>query len=480
MRSLVFWMVMSCGFAVLAAGAARPQFVAAEIKARNGEVMFCDLNGDGLKDVVLSDATNLWVLLQQPNGFPGEPVRIFHSEGKPAIIWPAKLGEKAESLLMLSRDGVVALQFPGGKRVWLLKQTTRLAESGTGRLLMNLNLSLKTGTQWALLLVPVQNGVQVWQHGEGWVCKQTIPDAFAEDVRPSLQPPGYYREMNFRFSAADVNGDGREDLMICRQSHGGAVYELYLQAADGSLVLKETSQKLQRADWRNWFCWMDLNKDGQMDLLQGTWLDEPWFLPGTRAGKVVVSVFTADSQGRLPAKPQQVLRKNDWNPASPVLDVDGDGFPDLILAYNLFDTRESLRQMIASRKVDINLKLFFYRPGAGFAPEGEAQRKVTVHLDLEALEINWGKPPDVQRFVSFAGDFNGDGKRDMLVRDKKNQLSVFFFQSRKQGFSQEPNLQFECAEPVLGMRVLELNSDGVSDLVLTLPSNRLKIFLSRK
>jgi len=33
------------------------------------------------------------------------------------------------------------------------------------------------------------------------------------------------------------------------------------------------------------------------------------------------------------------------------------------------------------------------------------------------------------------GDFNGDGKTDLLVRDHSDAISVYFFVSREKGFS---------------------------------------------
>ena len=81
-----------------------------------------------------------------------------------------------------------------------------------------------------------------------------------------------------------------------------------------------------------------------MDLIKSVWLNEPSFLPGIPSGKVLVSTYIADEHGRIPAEPQQVFRKNDWTAALPVVDVDGDGFLDLVLGYSHIEDKEGVAQ----------------------------------------------------------------------------------------------------------------------------------------
>src|SRR4029077_9640769 len=195
--------------------------------------------------------------------------------------------------------------------------------------------------------------------------------------------------------------------------------------------------------------------------------------------KVVASIYLANSRGQLPSEPQQVLRKNDWTPALPVLDIDGDGFPDLVLGYSLFDTREGARKMVTAKQLDFRLKFHFNRGAAGFDKEPDCQRDVVIHLDRHSLLLTWDRGDAFERFVNLSGDFNGDGKRDLLVRDHSDQISVYFFVSREQGFSREAGLRFSCPEPIEGLETRDLNNDGVSDLIVKLQKrNAFQILLS--
>jgi hypothetical protein len=98
---------------------------------------------------------------------------------------------------------------------------------------------------------------------------------------------------------------------------------------------------------------------------------------------------------------------------------------------------------------------------------------VVIHLDQPSRFYG--------RYVQLDGDFNGDGKKDLLVRDQSDEISVYFFVSREQGFSTEPDLQFSCPEPIDEWQVADLNNDGVSDLIVKLAKqNGFRIFISQK
>jgi hypothetical protein len=218
-----------------------------------------------------------------------------------------------------------------------------------------------------------------------------------------------------------------------------------------------------------------------VDLIKSIWLNEPSFVPGVPAGKVVVNVFMADERGRIPPQPQQLLRKGDWRAPLPVLDVDGDGFQDLVLGYGHMDSREGVRKQLTAKQLDYTLRCYFYRPGAGFPKEADCQRDVLIHLDHVGSPLDWDLPQNFQRSVKVGGDFNGDGKTDLLVRDRSGAISVYFFVSRQRGFSLNPDLLFNCLAPIEEWQVADLNGDGISDLIVKLAEqDAFRVFISRK
>jgi hypothetical protein len=466
---------------------AKPRFSASEISGPSTELLVADLDGDGLTDLVLLDDLKVSVFYQDPqHGFPRAPQQTWRLEHRPCLVWAAKLGGSADCLLVMTSDGVTELGFTNrsGPPVarGIIRQPTVVPTAARGTNALWLPLSAATGGDWPLLLVPATDGLQVWQHRGEWRRAQVLHPAMEARLRPSTENPGYSAAYGLDLSVGDVIGDGRDDLMInCREVPETNTYRLYLQQTNGLFASEPAFTHAERVDQDVWLGWTDINRDGHLDLIKSAWLEEPSFLPGQTSGKVLVGVYLADGQGRIPAQPQAVFRKNDWMPALPVLDVDGDGYPDLVLGYSVLDTREGMKKEITAKQLDYNLRFYFYRPGTGFPQTADCQRNVVIHMDESELLLSWGRSQYFGRYVSLGGDFNGDGKTDLLVRDHWDQISVYDFVSREQGFRSEPDQQFNCPDPIEEWRVADLNRDGVSDLIVRLAHQKgYRIFMSQK
>src|SRR5689334_15061900 len=90
---------------------AAPTFKASEIAGQASEIIFCDLDGDDLRDAVLVEGLRFSIFFQGSNGgFSREPQQQFQAQ-KPGLFWAAQLGRRAESLLTLTSEGLSELCF---------------------------------------------------------------------------------------------------------------------------------------------------------------------------------------------------------------------------------------------------------------------------------------------------------------------------------------------------------------------------------
>ncbi|HTV39309.1 MAG TPA: VCBS repeat-containing protein [Candidatus Sulfotelmatobacter sp.] len=466
---------------------AAPTFKSCEIDGQGSEIMCCDLNGNGLDDLVLLDGTDLSIYFQDSTqGFERKPQQQFRLDGRPSLVWPARMGKKAESLLMMTSDGVTEFDFTNETsppaRQEIIRQKTIIPEAMDETNAMYFPLSAKTGGDWPLLLAPVADGgLQVWQHQDTWRLAQFITNAMNAIVAPFIQNPGYSEWFTLSLSIGDVNHDGRDDLMVdVDNGDGTETYRLYLQNTNGLFNLEPALVYTNKDNnWRTTIAWTDIQGNGRLDLIKSTVSDEQSFVPGLPSGKVMVAVYMANQDGRIPDAPTQVFRKSDWSGYVPVVDVDGDGFMDLVLGDIPIDSREGFRKMITEKKFNLSLRLHFFRPGAGFSNDTDYERTAPVYY---GSDLGWS-PGDrlyFDKLLSLNGDFNGDGKKDLLVRDDKDNISVYFLNSRESGFSTRPDLEFPCPEQMDWWQIKDLNGDGISDLIVKLRDQDLfRIFISQ-
>ena len=484
---MLYLVVMALGLVAASAAAGQPKFRASLLEARSTESIYCDLDADGLEDILLRDRNHISVFYQDPSvGFNPRPDTEFDLAKAPGVLWSAALGGKGSTLLLATSNGVSELCFTNRTTspVWrpLIRQAT-VIPAGMERepsSVVRFPLSVGRTNEPPLILLPVAGQLEVWQRRSEWQAVQKLTGVAEAHVWPMVRAPGYGRVLELNLSVGELNGDGYEDLMVRRvQPNGEHTYRFFPQRPDGTFASEPVMSYTEAPDPDSWLCWVDVNRDGRPDLVKGIASGEPWFLPGTQSRKVLVGVYVADAQGRIPARPQYVFRKSDAMAVVPVTDIDGDGYPDLALGSASADTREEVRQMITAKQFPLTLKLHFYRPGIGFAATPDCQALATFGLDQRSLSLAGPNAEYLQRVGNFYGDFDGDGKKDLLVRESSDEISVYRFISREQGFSRERLVRFDCGDVVDGFAVRDLNGDGISDLVVrTQKPNSVKVFTS--
>jgi hypothetical protein len=477
--------LMGLGAGVPGPAAGPPAFVESAIERKHEDVFFASLDGDRRRDIILICGDELAIFFQDAGGrFPPKP-DIIHRPGAPAVVWAARVSRAAESLLVMTHAGVTELAFEGKaappEASAIIEQPTLLPERSDGPVVLPLRLSAATSGPAPLVLVPAGGDLHVWRSGGGWHRVQTLRGATQASVAGPRGEMGYEELTTLDSCIGDVDADGREDLMLCRRGRSRARWLLHRQGPDGTFA-EEPRTVLDDADLPNaWHGWIDVDHDGALDLVKGRWLGEPWFLPSIRSGKVLIEVYRAEAGGRIPEKPAWVFRKNDWIPSLPLVDVDGDGCIDLVLGYGLFDSREGMRKMAISLQLDHSLRVHFFRPGQGFAPESDFHHDVTVRLEGIALHFASSRRDYLQRAMDVTGDFDGDGRKDLLVHDAADHLSVYPFRSRTEGFAKEAGVVFPHAGGFDRLIVEDVNGDGVSDLAVDSPGRTgLQVFVSAR
>ncbi|MBI2435608.1 MAG: VCBS repeat-containing protein [Candidatus Hydrogenedentes bacterium] len=204
-----------------------------------------------------------------------------------------------------------------------------------------------------------------------------------------------------------------------------------------------------------------LNNDDVIDYAGGVWQEskasayplpvyETW---ATLDGGATFKVVREPSFQRL-------------RPHCSFLDVDGDGDKDLVSeSATLFQggPREMIAQLLTRSVLDHVLRVYAQESG-GFSKAPAVEGQVRINLDA-APYLNG---PMFQRYqlgelINFTGDFNGDGWKDVVVREEPERVRLFLSAPGRLGGALETTWSVPGPADI---RVYDINHDGRGDLLV--------------
>jgi trimeric autotransporter adhesin len=239
----------------------------------------------------------------------------------------------------------------------------------------------------------------------------------------------------YSVTAVDVNGDGKPDLIVANQT-GATVSVLLNTTAPGAATPSFAPQQTfltGSSPW--WVTAVDVNGDGLPDLI----------VANEASNTVSVLLNTTAPGATTPSfAPQQTFLTGNSPEAVTAVDVNGDGLPDLIVANEASGTVSVLLNTTA--------------PGAttpSFAPQ---QTFAT------------GSSPD----SVAALDVNGDGKPDLIVANQaSNTVSVLLNTTAPGAATPSFATQqtFATGNSPYSVKAVNVNGDGLPDLIVANEAN---------
>jgi hypothetical protein len=215
---------------------------------------------------------------------------------------------------------------------------------------------------------------------------------------------------------------------------------------------------------------LDIDRDGREDLLA-------WQIIGQADPRTDICLFLRGADGQVPNQPTQILRcrgipfpVGSSSQPCPVGDLEGNGAYEVALLELKapFTSVSSAIETLISRGLNWNLTIRrFHERGFSRSPDAT----VPLITIIPVVADQWP--------FFIWGDFNRDGRPDLVIRRSATQWSIMTSTDDGRWFVPQAPLSFET--PFSGyFNTKDLNGDGRSDLILRAWNDpRLVVYLTQ-
>jgi hypothetical protein len=446
-----------------------PQFRTAvfEMPGTVLDVFAADMNHDGCCDFIVAHRTEieptircLSVFLQNAGGFRGKPDQTLPmNHGEILFQCTDTDGDSLQELVFLTEEGVFQKTWSrdSGFVGWVplvrcqsVFPHADQAKIAFWRIIQDLN-----GDGIPDMLIPRSEWVDVYSRDEAGKFGlgrrlRVVPEyvlSEGKELSCSIRMP--------KLVIRDVNGDGNQDLFF--------VYRNFLDVfIQNPADRPDVPSALIPADLRFRFGSRDtagntdnptpsalevedVNGDGRADVIE------------VRGSRDLLIHF--NRWGRFDPVPDCVLSAGGISFGYTIRDFNHDGISDLAFV-ELSTGIKSLTQFLFSQKYRRILKCYFSRPDSVFAKKPDFQLSFKHKFQLN-------DPLGKKAFLSFEGDFNGDGLNDMVAGTVLDALQVY--PALPGGvFAKKPAATIPVSASD-SYRIVDVNGDGVSDVFFWYP-----------
>lgn len=441
-----------------------------------------DLNDDGRLDVLAIYTTGhhpdpqRWLAVfwqKEDRIFDPGPDQAWRMDPQAAVLDVGDVSpEPGQEILYLAGDGVYFYGHNGGAFV---PESRRLFEANTLFLLAEeADLPVWDFAQEICpddgdeVLVPWFGEMSLWCQGVDRTYRSKQTFTVETTVRVYAETPGenytYSLRADYRvprIETKNFDNDSRTDIIASWEDN----LDVFLQGVDGTFpptpdhqlrMSLRTEEELESDEVDVLLSAHDLNGDGQADIVANK------MKGGLTNATTQTSLFLCQIGGDFKETPDQLMTAEDAVSEPYLIDVNGDDRLDLIQPEVKMGIK-SVVSMLLMKKVNINFMVYLNRGDGRFAQEPDFSTKVGFKIDFTR------RGGRASPLIEFEGDYNGDGRKDLAVGTKEEELSIFFGDKHKV-FTKNPQVQ-EAVKTSSNVVAKDFDGDGKSEMLIFYPDD---------
>lgn len=429
-------------------------------------VLSDDLDGDGLRELILSGGRDVSIFFLADGALPTRPDIIVRLPDDVVFIDVADTdGDDARELVCMTPTGVRTIRFdgrvaeaprevPGLSRDDIALQPVPAADVGWNDILFEID-----GRPGEDAVLPTRDGYRVFlRHAGEFVDGGLLPAVPTGAISLSTGSDLGFVEQTVvmpRIYVGDIDGDGTREVL----TFDGRAVRAYSPPREGEDVWRSRLRKTLYSDEASLPEALLQSRNVRVEDLDAT----------GRAVLMVVRSLEGELDffgGDDPLSERRSLRFDGWLLPPKLVDIDGDGRLDLLAPTVEAIDMLTLTKVFLSRSFRMRYSIFNNREDVRYRRRPDEVRELVLPLEYQTsggeLEV------ENQMVYSFEGDFDGDGRKDFLMRRAPTELVVY--RGDETGFEAEPSATWEVDDSsdflTIRPRLCDLNADGKSDLLL--------------
>lgn len=408
-----------------------------EVGGRITEVLIEDLDGDGRRDLFVVRGREALIFLQEPGGrWAPQPNQRFRFHPATVLFDVGDLdGDGTAEVVLLQKEGVFAYRMRelGGRKLYGLRPTPVIAAASF------LNRPVEEEVRRKELLRDLDGDGDldlILPRGDGFALLANEGQGTFAAPRPLAAPPkaalhlGGDRLSSQLFASywfpnpnvVQFDGEGPAELVLAREG----TLSVFAATAPGALPLaprgsytipdqKQFSRNVEdplALDFTMPLVLRDLDRDGRVDVAS------------THVGQGAVRIYKNGADpARAFATPALTVRVKGITFFSYFVDVDGDGRDDLVLPRIDEVGAWSILKALVTRSVPVEMLIYFQRQDGSFPSEPDDRRALDVPLLIRSTDEGLRLGSSI--IASVDGDYDGDGRRDLLYRSDDDTIALF-------------------------------------------------------
>jgi len=438
--------------------------------------IIADLDGDGLRDILILSGRHIYIYRQSELGFRKNPDdRIYYKQiGETIDTGEINPNYPGSEIIGISENGVKYFYFDGKhykeNPVYFIRQKIERSFFRIAPVLSDFAFDINGDGLDELLLFYDNDFYLYINNGNGSTEKRKLENTYEIEeisLNSRILQNETYRSENKNIAYFFHPEILTTKLVDFYNNNFGYTVDSTLKSRQNQTDLSNLNPFFDEK-YRNMF--FDINGDNKVDKVLIEINDD--FYSDLKFFPYVKYFLFLNINNQLNKNPDYFFKSTIVNNHPPFIDLENDGDLDFISIWSdlSLGSKENMIQIMTDSVLKYTLRLYRYINGLGYSKIPDISM---------TLKIKYANLSSIGSYIpiDFSGDFNDDGNKDLCVRINPETLLIYLMTYDTKRINISGVFKISIPKNVVRFTPMKINDDNKSDILLT-TENKIILYLS--